>query len=57
MLINQAINYENPRKNYLIKVNIFLLNGKKFRNKKKNIDVFIGDQTDPIFLEKFFQKK
>ena len=29
---------------------------KKFRNKKKNIDVFIGDQTDPIFWKNFFKK-
>jgi len=29
---------------------------KKFRNKKKNIDVFIGDQSDPIFWRNFFKK-
>ena len=29
---------------------------KKFRNKKKNIDVFIGDQSNPIFWKNFFKK-
>jgi len=29
---------------------------KKFKNKNKNIDVFIGDQSNPIFWKKFFKK-
>ena len=29
---------------------------KKFINKKKNIDVFIGDQSEPIFWKNFFKK-
>src|SRR5210317_980033 len=29
---------------------------KKFRNKKKNIDVFIGDQSNPMFWRNFFKK-
>jgi hypothetical protein len=68
MLINQSINYENPSKNYLIKVNIFLLNGKNifkfmrkylinYRNKKiifVEIGIFQGGSLR--HMEKLFWK-